>query len=101
MKEELNNLKYLLNKREITYNEFNEKYEFRINKESHVTDYAIAKGVNVDNYTMNGEWWLRTPSASAANKALAVSTIGEVFETLVNDANVGVRPVGSFKELTK
>ena len=85
----------------LSYNEFNEKYEFRINKESHVTDYAIAKGVNVDNYTMNGEWWLRTPSASAANKALAVSTIGEVYETLVNDANVGVRPVGSFKELTK
>ena len=50
---------------------------------------------------MNGEWWLRTPSASASNKALAVSTIGEVFETLVNDANVGVRPVGSFKGLIK
>ena len=85
----------------LSYAEFNENYKIRINKESKVTDYAIAKGVNVDNYTMNGEWWLRTPSASVSNKALAVSTIGEVFETLVNDANVGVRPVGSFKGLIK
>ena len=85
----------------LSYSEFNTTYEIRINKESKVSDYAIAKGVNVDNYTMNGEWWLRTPSASAANKALAVSTIGEVFESLVNDASIGVRPVGTFKEIEK
>jgi hypothetical protein len=50
---------------------------------------------------MNGEWWLRSPSASVSNKVLAISTIGEVFETLVNNFNIGVRPVGTFKKIVK
>ena len=50
---------------------------------------------------MNGEWWLRTPSAAEPNKALAVSTIGNVFECLVNDSEIGVRPVGTFKKVVK
>lgn len=85
----------------LSYSEFNSTYEIKINKESKVTDYAIARGVNVDNYSMNGEWWLRTPSAAAPNKALAVSTIGNVFECLVNDSEIGVRPVGTFKKAVK
>ncbi len=85
----------------LSYSEFNSAYEIKINKESKVTDYAIARGVNVDNYSMNGEWWLRTPSAAEANKALAVSTIGDVFECVVNDSEIGVRPVGTFKKAVK
>ena len=81
--------------------EFMETYNLRLNKVSKVTDYAIARGVNIDNYSMTGEWWLRTPSAKEVNKALAISTIGIVFETKVNNVNIGVRPVGTFKKIVK
>ena len=85
----------------LSYVEFMETYNLRLNKVSKVTDYAIARGVNIDNYSMTGEWWLRTPSAKEVNKALAISTIGIVFETKVNNVNIGVRPVGTFKKIVK
>ena len=83
----------------LSYVEFMKTYDLRLNKTSKVTDYAIARGVNVDNYTMNGEWWLRSPSSKEINLALAISTIGQVFETKVTNANIGVRPVGTFKKI--
>ena len=76
-------------------------YDLRLNRTSTVTDYAIARGINVDNYTMNGEWWLRTPSAIAPNQALAMSTTGQIFESLVANNNIGVRPVAKFSKLDK
>lgn len=82
----------------LSYKEL-ETLDIRLNRTSYVTDYAIARGVNVDNYTMNGEWWLRTPSAIAENQALAMSTQGQVFESLVDNSNIGIRPVAQFKNI--
>ena len=63
------------------------------------TDYAICKGVLVDHYTMNAEWWLRTPSADGADLAKYVTCTGAVASTKVNNDNIGIRPVSSFKSL--
>lgn len=87
---------YLLSYQEVTSN-----YSIRINMESKVTDYAVIRGVSVDNYTMNGEWWLRSPSATKPNYALTVSTTGEIFESSVDNSKIGVRPVGKFIKLNK
>ena len=85
----------------LAYSEITEVYNNIVNMESKVTDYAVVRGVNVDNYTMQGEWWLRTPSATKPNYALAISVTGEIFESLVNNSRIGVRPVGKFTKLNK
>lgn len=63
------------------------------------TDYAICKGVMVNHYTMNAEWWLRTPSNVASNLAKYITSNGEVSYTNVTNDNIGIRPVASFKSL--
>lgn len=63
------------------------------------TDYAICKGVLVDQYTMNAEWWLRTPSNAASNVAKYVTCTGEISYTKVSNKNIGIRPVSAIKNL--
>ena len=63
------------------------------------TDYAICKGVLVNHYTMNAEWWLRTPSADGAGLAKYVTCTGDVASTSVTNANIGIRPIAAFKSL--
>lgn len=63
------------------------------------TDYAICKGVLVDYYSFNAEWWLRTPSADGAGLAKYVTCTGDVATTKVNNANIGIRPLAAFKSL--
>ncbi len=64
-----------------------------------VTDYAIAQNVRVDNYTMKGEWWLRTPASTSASMALVVGVTGKTHSKPVNTDGVGIRPAVVLKEL--
>lgn len=86
----------------LSYVEYTDTYSKLLNGgKCSVSDYAIAKGVRVDNYSMNGEWWLRSPASDALGEALAVSTYGIVFDSLVSDTSIGVRPAAVFKDLIK
>lgn len=86
----------------LSYVEYTDTYSKLLNGgKCGVSDYAIARGIRADNYSMNGEWWLRSPSSDALGKALAVSTYGVVFDSMVSDTNIGVRPAAIFKDLIK
>ncbi|MBQ8292966.1 MAG: InlB B-repeat-containing protein [Bacilli bacterium] len=84
----------------LSYEEYKEIYKNVLGTgATKVSDYAIAKGAKVDNYTMKGEWWLRSPSAKSLSVVLSVSPTGEICENKVNDASIGVRPAVVFKNL--
>ncbi len=92
-----NNLKtflYLL-----SYQEYKYTFNKILNTTAKVTDYAVAKNVFADNYSMNGEWWLRSPESSHEALALTVTTTGSVNMRTVNNQEIGIRPVVVLKNL--
>lgn len=86
----------------LSYVEYNNLYHKKLDGgKCKASDYAIARTLKIDNYSMTGEWWLRSPSADNKAAVVAVTTIGEVCDNMVDNANIGVRPAVKFKNLVE
>lgn len=86
----------------LSYVEFTDTYGYILDGgKCGVSDYAVAKGLRIDNYSMNGEWWLRSPASDASSEAIVVSAGGILFDGVVSDSNIGIRPAAIFKDLVK